>query len=64
MISSIMTEVSELRGTVNAIEAEQSSVKEQYEVLRASYLDLAEIKLCEIADPEEVNEKQKKKSTK
>jgi hypothetical protein len=33
MISSLMTEVSELRGTATAIEAEQSSVKEQYEAL-------------------------------
>jgi hypothetical protein len=68
MISSLMTKVSELRGTVTAIEAEQSSVKEQYEALRASYLDLEEIMLREIADPEESNKKKKnfkkkKKST-
>jgi hypothetical protein len=60
MISSLMTEVSELRGTVTAIEAEQSSVKEQYEALRASYLDLEEIMLREIADPEESSDKKKK----
>jgi hypothetical protein len=56
-----MTEVSELRRTVTAIEAEQSSVKEQYDALKASYLDLEEIMLREIADPEDDNEKQKKK---
>jgi hypothetical protein len=61
MISSLMTEVSELRGTVTAIEVEQSSFKDQYEALRASYLDLEEIMLPEIADPEDSNEKQKKK---
>ena len=61
MISSLMSEVSELRGTVTAIEAEQSSVKEQYEALRASYIDLEEIMLREIADPEEDNDKKKKK---
>jgi hypothetical protein len=60
MISSLMTEVSELRRTVTAIEVEQSSFKEQYEALRASYLDLEEIMLREIADPEESNEKEKK----
>ena len=60
MISSLMSEVSELRGTVTAIEAEQSSVKEQYEALRASYIDLEEIMLREIADPEEDNDKKKK----
>ena len=56
-----MSEVSELRGTVTAIEAEQSSVKEQYEALRASYIDLEEIMLREIADPEEDNNNNKKK---
>jgi hypothetical protein len=61
MSSSLMTEVIELRGTVTAIEAELPSVKEKYEALRASYLDLEEIMLREIADPEDVNEKQKKK---
>jgi regulator of replication initiation timing len=60
MISSLMTEVSELHGTVTAIEAEQSSVEEQYEALRASYLDLEEIMLREISDPEESNERKKK----
>jgi hypothetical protein len=55
-----MTEVIELRGTVPAIEVEQSSFKEQYEGLRASYLDLQEIMLREIAVPEEFNKKQKK----
>jgi hypothetical protein len=59
MISSFMTEVSELLGTVT-IEAEQSSVKKHYEALRSPYLDLEEIMLREIADPEESNEKEKK----
>jgi hypothetical protein len=61
MTSSLMMEVSELIGTVTAIEAEQSSVKEQYEALRTSYCDHEEIMLREIADTKEVNEKQKKK---
>jgi phosphoenolpyruvate carboxylase len=61
MISFLMTEISELRGTVTVIDAEQSSFKEQYEALRASYLDLEDIMLREIADSEDVNEKQKKK---
>jgi hypothetical protein len=35
MISSLMTEISELRGMVTAIEAEKSFFKEQYEALRS-----------------------------